>query len=200
MSNSPSREDILYSFSVEPSHDRDTLERYLRLYPDHSEDLVDLSSALRISQMVRPRAENRLPDPKASEAWQALVACTPPAGEENAQSQTTLNLKGHALIDVANKLNIPRSLVTALRDRLAEPSSIPMRFISRLAVVTGSSIKAIQQYLAQPPVTSSALQFKSDVQPKNQGQVSFRKLVDDTPMPDEQRQALLRDWVENGQD
>lgn len=68
MSSSPSQEDILYAFSVEPNHDRDTLERYLRLYPDHSENLIDLSFALRISRIVHPpRTENRPSDPKDSE-------------------------------------------------------------------------------------------------------------------------------------
>jgi hypothetical protein len=41
-------EDVLLAFSVEPVHDRDTLDRYLTLYPQYAEDLVHLSHDLRI--------------------------------------------------------------------------------------------------------------------------------------------------------
>ena len=41
-------EDVLLAFSVEPVHDRPTLERYLKHYPQFAEDLVDMSHELRI--------------------------------------------------------------------------------------------------------------------------------------------------------
>lgn len=44
----PDRDHILYAFAIEPTHDRATLERYLRLYPDAAEDLIDLSLELRL--------------------------------------------------------------------------------------------------------------------------------------------------------
>lgn len=47
-----SQEDILYDFSVEPNHDQETLDRYLRLYPDYASELVDLSFALRKSRRI----------------------------------------------------------------------------------------------------------------------------------------------------
>jgi hypothetical protein len=200
MNKSETRDDILYAFSVEPNHDRATLESYLRQYPELAEDLIDLSHELRLSLTIGRMDASMLPDVKAKEAWEALISCKPAGTPKKTQISLYSNLKGPALVELANKLNIPRSLVTALRDRLAEPASIPMRFISRLSAASGSSIKAIQQHLALPPVTSQALQFKSDSKPENQGQVSFRKLVDDTTMTDDQRQTLLGDWVENGQD
>ena len=41
-------EDVLLAFSVEPFHDRTTLEHYLKHYPQFAEDLVDMSHELRI--------------------------------------------------------------------------------------------------------------------------------------------------------
>ena len=41
-------EDVLYAFSVEPKHDRQTLENYLRRYPELAEELIDLSHELRL--------------------------------------------------------------------------------------------------------------------------------------------------------
>lgn len=199
MSESKTKDDILYAFSIEPRHDHATLERYLLKYPELTEDLIDLSHELRISILGGPDAAPQ-PDRKADEAWKAFVECAPASRSVAGQSSLFASLKGAALVELAATLDIPRSLLTALRDRLAEPATIPMRFLSRLATASGSPIKAIQEYLALPPVTSLGLQFKSDNRPANQGQVPFRKLVDDTTMTDKQRVALLRDWVENGQD
>jgi len=39
----PSREEVLDAFAVEPVHDRITLERYLRDYPQYAAELVELS-------------------------------------------------------------------------------------------------------------------------------------------------------------
>lgn len=200
MSDSKTRDDVLYAFSIEPNHDRETLERYLRKYPELAEDLIDLSHELTIAVALRNKDVGPLPDPKAEEAWQALLKCGPITSPALDQNTAFANLKGAALVELATKMDIPRSLLTALRDRLVEPSTIPMRFLSRLANASGSAIKAIQQYLALPPVTADGLQFKADSRPSNQGRVPFRKLVDDTQMTEEQRAALLRDWGENEQD
>jgi hypothetical protein len=41
-----SEEDILYSFAVEESHGKETLEQYLRDYPRLADELIDLSYEL----------------------------------------------------------------------------------------------------------------------------------------------------------
>lgn len=199
MSESKTRDDVLYAFSIEPKHDRATLERYLVKYPELTEDLIDLSHELRISVLSGSDLAPQL-DRKAEEAWKAFVECPPASRSVTDQHSVFAGFKGAALVELATKLDIRREILTALRDRLADPSTIPMRFLSRLAMASNSPIKAIQEYLALPPVTSLGLQFKSDSRPANQGQVPFRKIVDDTAMTDKQREALLRDWVENGQE
>lgn len=40
------REDVLDDFAVEKETGRETLSRYLRLYPEHAEALIDLSREL----------------------------------------------------------------------------------------------------------------------------------------------------------
>jgi transposase len=41
-------ENVLYAFSVEPKHDRQTLENYLLRYPELADELIDLSHELRL--------------------------------------------------------------------------------------------------------------------------------------------------------
>jgi len=44
----PSEEEVLLAFSVEPTHDRKTLEQYLREYPEHAKALVACSIELMV--------------------------------------------------------------------------------------------------------------------------------------------------------
>ena len=46
MTRPTDREAILYAFAVEANHDRNTLERYLKEYPELTADLIDLTSEL----------------------------------------------------------------------------------------------------------------------------------------------------------
>ena len=46
------KESVLYAFAVEANHDRGTLERYLRGYPELAEELIDLSSELRMGERL----------------------------------------------------------------------------------------------------------------------------------------------------
>lgn len=77
MSNPHDREAILDAFALEPSHDRITLERYLRQYPEFAEDLIDLSSELRLANAAAPAPDGPVPDPGLEAAWQEFLACKP---------------------------------------------------------------------------------------------------------------------------
>ena len=50
MIKNQSPEDILFAFSVEPKHDRETLERYIRRHPELAGELVDLMHELQIGE------------------------------------------------------------------------------------------------------------------------------------------------------
>lgn len=193
MSNDKLKDDILYAFAVEPEHDQKTLERYLRLHPEVTEELIELSFELRINAIV-DSSEASPADAKANEAWQEFVACVPTAPRFQKNSNPFSQFRGEALVELANTLKMPRSILTSLRDRLPEPSSIPDRTIKRLAEAMAASIDAVTDYLLQPPGMVSTAQFKADKKPSQQGRVSFRELVDGTEMTDEQRGTILQDW------
>ena len=56
MSSQDERETILYAFAVEAKHDRTTFERYLRQYPELSQDLTDLLSEIRLDEAAGTNA------------------------------------------------------------------------------------------------------------------------------------------------
>ena len=140
------RESVLYAFAVEPKHDRETLERYLRQHPDLAEDLVDLSSELRQTEAYCPSAAGNQADPGWEAAWAEFVACEPPKTVPLHKESLFARFKGRAFAELAGSLGIPRSILTALRDRLVEPSSIPERFVSRFAALADSTVGAVREY------------------------------------------------------
>ena len=193
MTSEKSAEDVLFAFSVEPSHDRQTLERYLKSYPQFADDLLDLSHELRISASLG--AADVLAEDEASfqAAWQQYAAVVP-QGVPSASVENLFNrFKGKAFVALAEALLIPRSVLVALRDRLVVPSSIPTGFIRRFAQAAGATMDEIQQYLALPPVTSAAVNFKADQKPETQAQITFETLLAQSNLTEEQGAALQKD-------
>jgi len=77
MTGEKSAEDVLFAFSVEPRHDRQTLERYLKSYPQFADDLLDLSHELRISASLGPVDVFAEDEAGFQAAWQQYAAVAP---------------------------------------------------------------------------------------------------------------------------
>lgn len=198
MTKPSDRESILYAFAVEASHDRDTLERYLREYPELAEDLIDLTTELRLGDALGPAAAGAVEDPGAEAAWREFLACKPLATCGERATNPFAGFKGEAFASLADALDVPRSFLTPFRDGLVAAASVPERFARRLAQAMGTSFEAIRGYLEDPQPGAVARAFKSDGKPSHQGQKTFRGLVESTEMSDEQRRRLLQDCSDDG--
>jgi len=198
MSKPQEREAILYAFAVEANHDRSTLERYLRQHPELTEELIDLSSELRLANARVPVPAGEVPDPGLDAAWQELLTCKPQAAACGDTVNPFATFKGPAFVKLAATLNVPRAFLTAFRDGLVTASSIPESFTRRFAEATSVSVETARGYFARPQPGPVALAFKADVKPSHQGQTSFLELVRATEMTDDQRQPLLRDCNADG--
>jgi hypothetical protein len=185
---------VLYAFSVEPSHDRATLERYLSKYPKLTEDLIALAFDLRLADAQSAAQPELIPDSGAQQAWQEFTASAPAKATAQAKSGTLMSkFRGQAFVALANRLKFPRSILIAFRDRQIELDSIPERIITRFAEATESSVQAVRDYLSSTPQIIQTAQFKADNKPAQQGRVTFEQLVANTPMTDEERKAILGD-------
>lgn len=186
---------VLDAFAAEPVHDRSTLERYVSEYPFLAEELIDLASELRLSSVSTENQKGIISDPKLNTAWENFLA----AGPKRITSAADLfaQYKGVAFASLAEKLDVPRSILTAVRDRLIVPASIPVAFIRRLAEAIGTTCESVEAYLAQESQALPGLAFKSDQKPSQQGQVTFRHLVESTGMSESQRLLLLRECEEH---
>ena len=198
MSNPRDSEAILFEFAVEKTHDRATLERYLREYPELAEELIDLSSQIRFAK----RAVNpcRVPDPGLDAAWDVFLACgTKPVALVVAENPFA-NFKGVGFVRLAAALNVPRAFLTAFRDGLVAAESIPEPFLRRFAEAANVTFDVARHHFAQAEPVLSELAFKSDVKPSYQGRMTFRELILATEMTVAQRQLLLGDCDSDGRD
>lgn len=197
MKNPSGREAILYSYSIESTHDQATLERYLRKYPELARDLVDLSAEIRLSEEFGPSNVGPDTDKNWKSAFEEFLAC----GEKK-EVQTVVNpferFRGVEFVRLVQALNVSRSFLTAFRDGLAVATTIPEPFLSRLADAMSSSLEELQAFLSSPQLDLSWRTFKSEQKPAHQGQRTFEELVHSSDMTDEQRQILLRDIRDDG--
>jgi len=193
----PDEESVLLAFSVEPRHDRETLERYLREYPEHINALIDCSLELMMNPAhadatdVTVATANTLVD-KAWQRFQALV--TEPGGVLAPNPFGQLNRAGFK--SLASKLNISNLLLIRLRDRAIDAASIPARFVQGLATELGASAEAVVDYLRSPPAMVSGQSFRSSVKPKVGDKMSFAQAIETSQLSPEQQNALKALMVE----
>jgi hypothetical protein len=177
-------EDVLFAFSVEPKHDRQTLENYLRRYPELAEELIDLSHEIRL---VAELGESEI----------EVAVDAPVTGVVEAVQRRPADLfndiKGARFRELANSLNVPSSILVALRDRLVVPSSIPVRFLKSLSGALGASVDTVRAYLEQRPTVAPALSFKADQKPSVPAQITFSELVRNTRLTKSQEAELRQD-------
>lgn len=192
--NSPNdKEAILYAFAIEPQHDRATLVRYLRQYPEFTEDLLHLSSELRLGDVVDSTAISTTSGRDWKAAWQRFRACKPQQETVGAVANPFANFRGVAFVRLAQSLNVSRSFLTVFRDGLVVASSIPDRFARRFAGATNLTFESVREYFARPQTELLARQFKSEDRPSHQGKKTFEELVRSSDLTEEQRQLLLED-------
>jgi hypothetical protein len=198
VSDPKDRETILYAFAIEPSRDQGTLDRYLAQYPDLADELIDLAFELRFATAQLPSETAPAADTGMQSAWEEFIACAPGKAKPAKAGSFLSKFRGQAFADLAIRLKVPRSILTAFRDRLVEPLSVPERFLCRFAEAAESSLQEVLEYLANPPLVIGTAQFKADKKPSPQGRVTFRHLVESTEMSDEEREELLQGCDDDG--
>lgn len=184
----PSREDVLDAFAVESRHDRVTLDRYLRDYPQFAEDLVDLlhelGRAIDVSTAPLSSADQQL----IATSWQQYTA----TGETHA-TDFFASLGVTELRAIASRLDVPRQVIAAFRERRIIVASIPRRFLANLAAALGATEEALRSSLQITPALECARSYKAENKPQSGAQISFAQLLADAGVPPGRRSALLAD-------
>lgn len=181
----PSRESVLDAFAVENEPGRSTLERYLRLYPEYAGELIDLSR-----ELSREACDDVAP---LSAADRTSIDA---AWSQHAAAVTAMTADPFAALTaddwrtVARGLDVPRQVVTALRERRVSLGSIPRRFLQRFAEATRSAVAQLEASW-EPGQLAGARSYKADGKPTAGGQVTFEQVLIDAGVPAEKRARLL---------
>jgi hypothetical protein len=184
----PAREDVLEAFAIEPSTSRETLESYLRRYPQFADALIDLSRELHRELPQDTGPENAEDQARIDAAWRRHRE----AGSSQAHSDPFAALSADQLRALAQTLDVPRQVITAIRDGRVILASVPRRFLAQLAAGLNRSLDALLAALPPAPaVLATARTYKSDVKPSASEPVTFERVLIDAGVPADKRTRLL---------
>lgn len=180
----PSRESVLDAFAVESEPGRSTLERYLRLYPEYAGELIDLSR-----ELSREACDDAVPLSGADQAlidaaWSQHAAAFPAAADPFA-ALTVDDWRA-----VARGLDVPRQVVTALRERRVSLSGIPRRFLQQFAEAARCTVAQLEASWG-PGQLAAARSYKANAKPTAGEQVTFEQVLIDAGVPADKRARLL---------
>ena len=185
VSERPSREAVLDAFSVESDTGRGTLERYLRIYPEYAGELVDLSRELSREMCEAPAPLSVADQVLVDAAWSQHAAAMSAAMADPFAALTVDDWRA-----VAQRLEVPRQVATALRERRISLVSIPRRFLGRLAEAISSSVTQLESSWGMGQL-AVARSYKADGKPAVGDQVTFEQVLIDAGVPIEKRARLL---------
>lgn len=186
-------ESVLLAFSIEPKHDRATLERYLKEYPEHADVLVELSLELWVDE-ARSNSDGTAiaaSESLADQAWQKFQAVVAESNVISA-SNPFAALDSAAFKALAKSLDVNNLLLTRLRDRAIDSTTIPLRFVRELATALGAHADNVISYLQSPPAMVSEHSFRSDGKPEIGSQMSFAAAIAASQLSPEQQDKLKK--------
>lgn len=184
-----SLDQVLESFAMEHDVDGQALRRYLQQYPEYAPQLVDLSQEIFRFDILDESPLSMEDQMRIDTAWSRIQSAP-----TKAVTDLFADLSVPKLREVAQTLDVPRQVITAFRERAVIVASIPMRFLTKLAGLLGSSVQDLQDSLSLPP-QAQARSYKADGKPSEAARVTFEQLLRDAGQSDEQIELLLADDV-----
>lgn len=181
-------ESVLMAFSMESSHGREMLERYISEYPQHAIALIDCSIDLLQQQPAEDVSATVVPDSAVDKAWQRFELAVQQPAAEVANPFAKLNSTGFK--SLARSLNVSNLFLMRVRDRAISASTIPARFVEKLASELGATAQTLRAYLQGLPGMVSGHAFRSNVKPSVGEQITFDQAIATSQLTPEQQATL----------
>lgn len=175
------RDEVLYAFAVEDHGGREILIRYLNEYPQYANALVDLSR-----ELARPELDDSLSSAE-DEYMDAAVA----RFLNKSTKQAPPTLAAQAFNVAAERLQLPLLVMLAFRERRVDLTSVPKRFLERLAEALETSLEQLRMFLSQPAMASATRQSKSRIKPVTATKVPFDKVLRDAGVASDRVYVLV---------
>ncbi|SCZ51250.1 hypothetical protein SAMN04488118_101447 [Epibacterium ulvae] len=174
------KEDVLRSFSIEEDQSKETLDAYLKQYPQFALNLIELSLEL---ELLEPRSSD------ADEGVETNPIDT---------SQVKAALSGENAKGIAKELGFPRAVVAAFRDRVFAPETLPQSLVRRTASAASIGKAQLLAYLCMPTHMPSGLSMKATGKPEEMEKISFSDFVADLGLDETQKARLYDGGYDNG--
>ncbi|WP_372164540.1 hypothetical protein [Xanthomonas euvesicatoria] len=181
-------ESVLMAFSMESSHGRETLERYIREYPQHTAALIDCSIDLTHEPPAGDAQAPELPDSSVDKAWHRFERAVQQPYTEAANPFAKLDRSSFK--SLARSLDVSNLFLMRVRDRAILAATIPAQFVEKLASELGATVQAVGAYLQGPPRMVSGQVFRSDVKPSVGEQITFDQAAQTSQLTPEQQATL----------
>ncbi|MER9138469.1 hypothetical protein NKI20_19620 [Mesorhizobium sp. M0830] len=171
-------EEVLAAFAIEPSHDKETLDRYLSAYPDLRSDLLALALELEFDEI----------DDSSLDLESSVVA---DSWARYSQISSEPLTAARFTREVARSLRVKTAVVVQLRDRAILFASIPQRFFARLAKALGAGLEELSAYLDAPRNLAPGASYKSGRKPAAAQQMTLADVMRECGHTSEEIAKLL---------
>lgn len=185
----PSSEDVLYAFAVEPISGRNTLEQYLRDYPQYAAELIDLSYELsrEIYEREMPLSDEDLA--LIDSGWERYANAV-----ANEIIDPLISMSVDQQRKLAQILDVPRQVISAFRERKVELASVPNPFLEHFASIVNSTVEIMFGNVTRlSPKTGLSTSYKADDRPTAQTSITFEQLLIEANVPPEKLALLMKD-------
>lgn len=182
----PGCEEVLNAFAVEPKHNSETLQRYLKAYPQYALEIASLSHEL--TRDIKRTVLSEKDKTAIDAAWKNHAMAISVRPDDVFASLPLLKLR-----EVANTLGIPLQVIAAFKEHKVIVASIPKRFLARLSAAIHKTVEEVTAALAFSEDPTCVRSHKSDEKPKALTPVSFEKLLIDAEVPADKRAMLMAD-------
>ncbi len=180
----PRCEEVLSAFAVEPNHDSQTLQRYLKEYPQYAVEIASLSHE--ISRKIQSTPLSDKDKAAIDAAWKKHATAISIRPDDVFASLPLLKLR-----EVAITLGIPQQVIAAFKEHKVIVATIPKRFLARLSAAINKTVEEVTAALAFSEGPACTRSHKSDEKPKVVEPVSFERLLIDAEVPADKRAELM---------
>lgn len=202
--------DAMYAMSLaKRAPDAELLDQFVRQYPRHAEALMNFAIELALDALehgddeVDVPANSEVISPVVSRVMSKFqnglfamahkrVAEPPPAIPRAPAANPFASLDRKSYRALASHLHINTVMLSKLRDRQIEPTTIPRSFCRYVADNMDEDIDALCSHFLGPQEAATARQyFRADNKPNIWLRQSFEDAVRNSGLSEEQQQRLL---------
>lgn len=194
MTSATDRAEVLEEFALEAEANPHALERYIERYPALAIDLVHLARELMRPVAIVPKVLSRAEEDLVDAYWRHYSSGVSVAAPLQPEIMTSPVLKGRSVSemrDIAKKLDLPRQVITALRQGRVLFATLPTQFLDKLAGAAGATAEAVRAELSVAAPLKPAGSFKADRKLSQPEQVPFEQILIEANVGEDLRRQLL---------